>query len=141
MKRRGFTLIELVIVLAVIVVASGVLIFRVTGWSSRQKLESSARTLGNTIRTWREKARSDEQTYVLRIEPGSYTIIVPPEEVLRRGKLGAGEEFERGAPASIAFTPRGVLPETRLTIRNSRGERIQVILRALINEVDYADAP
>src|SRR4029078_5045819 len=38
MKRRGFTLIELTVVLAVLVIASGIVIVRVTGWSSRQAL-------------------------------------------------------------------------------------------------------
>jgi len=65
MKERGFTLIELTIVLAILVIVSGFSITRLPGWSSRQALRSSARVLGNTIRTWRERARADETPYSL----------------------------------------------------------------------------
>lgn len=136
MKRKGFTLIELVVVLAVLVIASGFVIIRVTGWSSRQSLHASARSLGNAIRIWRERARAEETTYVLAFEDRGWTIAAG-KDVLRKGRLGGGEEFE--SSASMAFTPRGVLPESRIVIRNGHGERVALVVGALVNEIDYQE--
>jgi prepilin-type N-terminal cleavage/methylation domain-containing protein len=138
MKRQaGFTLIELVVVLAILVVASGIVIVRITGWSSRQSLHSSARTLGNVIRTWRERARTEETAYILTLDENRYEIAAG-KEILRRGKLGAGETFE-GRPLTLALTPRGILPETRITLRNAPGERVTLVLGTLVNEIDYEE--
>jgi prepilin-type N-terminal cleavage/methylation domain-containing protein len=138
-SQAGFTLIELVVVLAVLVIASGFVIVRISGWSSRQALNSSARALGNTIRTWRERARTEETSYTLVLEDRSYQI-ASGKEILRKGRLGGGETFESGKPAQLMFTPRGVLPETRLTIRNEHGERLTLVVGALVNEIDYQEA-
>src|SRR5471032_2956496 len=103
MKRQvGFTLIELTVALAILVVASGFIIVRVVGWSSRQALHTSARALGNTIRTWRERARTEEVTYTLTLEESRYQIVLG-KEILRRGQLGTGETFE-SAPKSLIFS-------------------------------------
>lgn len=139
MKRRGFTLIELTVVLAVLVVASGFVIVRVGGWSSRQTLSASARALGNTLRLWRERARTEETTYRLVFDELGYRIL-SGEEVLRKGRLGAGESFDPRPPSPMAFTPRGLLPETRISLRNTQGDQVILIVGALINEIDYQEA-
>jgi prepilin-type N-terminal cleavage/methylation domain-containing protein len=131
----GFTLIELTVALAILVVASGVIIVRIAGWSSRQSLNSSARAFGNTIRTWRERARTEETTYTLTLEENRYQLAAG-KEVLRRGQLGSGDTFESG-PKTLSFTPRGILPETRITVRNAAGERVTLVLGALVNDIDY----
>jgi prepilin-type N-terminal cleavage/methylation domain-containing protein len=138
MKREaGFTLIELAVALAILVIASGLVIVRVTGWSSRQALQASARTLGNTIRTWRERARTEETSYSLSMDGAAYQIAAG-KEILRRGNLGSGVAFE-GGPSTIALSPRGILPETRITLRNPSGERVTLVLGTLVNEIDYQE--
>jgi prepilin-type N-terminal cleavage/methylation domain-containing protein len=134
--RGGFTLIELTVALAILVIASGFLIVRVVGWSSRQALHSSARNVGNAIRVWRERARAEETTYHLVCDESEYRILAG-KEVVRRGRLGGGEAFD---PVTIPFTPRGALPPTRLSLRNQSGERITLVLGALVNEIDYQEA-
>ena len=138
MKRRGFTLIELTVVLAVLVIASGFVIVRVTGWSSRQSLHSSARALGNTIRLWRERARAEEASYTLVMDERSYQIVAG-KELLRKGSLGSGETFDSAKPVSLVFTPRGILPETRVILRNGHGEKVTLRIGALVNDIDYEE--
>lgn len=138
-RKSGFTLIELTVVLAVVVIASGFVIVRVTGWSSRQTLQASARGLGNAIRTWRERARAEETTYTLRMDGAAWDISAG-KELLRRGRLGSGESFEETRSRLLRFTPRGVLPESRITLRNAAGERVTLVVSGLLNEVDY-EAP
>ena len=138
MRNRGFTLIELTVVLAVLVIASGFVIVRITGWSTRQSLHASARALGNTIRTWRGRARTEELAYRLVFEEKAYRIEAG-KEVLRKGYLGSGETFDPGAPPPLIFSPRGIAPQTRITIRNDHGERVSLLLGALLNEVEYQE--
>jgi prepilin-type N-terminal cleavage/methylation domain-containing protein len=138
MKKRGFTLIELTVVLAVVVIASGFIIVRIGAWSSRQSLHASAVALGNMIRTWRERAKVEEASYTLHLEPTAYQIL-SGKEVLRKGRLGGGESFESRTPETLVFNPRGILPEARLTLRNVHGERVSLILGSLLNEIDYQE--
>jgi prepilin-type N-terminal cleavage/methylation domain-containing protein len=138
-NRKGFTLIELAVVLAIIAIVSGLVVVRLPGWSSRQALRASATALENAIKIWREKAQTEERTYELVLEERSYTTrFLPDGEVIRR-TLGTDEHFERSDRVRFLFMPSGVLRETAITIRNSNGERITLWLRPLVNEVDYED--
>ena len=136
-SRAGFTLIELTVALAILVIASGVILVRVSGWSGRQALHASARTLGNTIRLWRERSRTEETSYRLSMDEGAYQITVG-KEILRRGQLGGGAQFEDG-PSSVLLSPRGILPDTRITLRNASGDRVTLVLGTLLNEIDYQE--
>jgi prepilin-type N-terminal cleavage/methylation domain-containing protein len=139
-QRRGFTLIELTIVLAVVVVAAGFMIVRLPGWSSKQALNASARALGNLIQSARERARAEERTYLLSLEGSGYTLAASPGDVIRKGRLTSGALFAHSGVLQLALTPLGLLPETRIGIRNSQGEKVEIVVRSLQNEVEYADA-
>lgn len=150
MKRRGgFTLIELVVVLAIAVVITGFVIVQVDGWSSRQALHASARALGNTIRLFREKAQLDEEVYTLRIQLDRGTYDVTSEGlVVRRGKLAVGQmfgkvltgEMELRTPVTLHFGPRGMIPELTIGLENVAKESVTLKVSSMANEVTYAQA-
>jgi prepilin-type N-terminal cleavage/methylation domain-containing protein len=148
-SQSGFTLIELVVALAIIVVITGLVIVRVDGWSSRQALHASARALGNAIRLYREKAQEDEETCTLRLELDRATYSVTAAgQTLRRGKLGVGQSFgkayagedEVSTPVILNLGPRGLVPEVTIAIENSAGEKVTLKVSAMANEVTYAEA-
>lgn len=136
----GFTLLELTIALAVVVIASGFVIVRLTAFSSRDRLQASARTLGSVITTWRERARALEVTYVLELEEDRYQVS-SGKELLRKGRLGSGERLEGSGARRIVFTPRGVLSETRITLSNASGDRLTLTPIPLTSDVEITDAP
>jgi prepilin-type N-terminal cleavage/methylation domain-containing protein len=153
----GFTLIELSIALAVVAVVLGLVILRFGGWSSRQASIASARTLGNTVRLYREKARLEGCAYalVVDLDQGAYYVTVPldggatpmSEHVVRRAVLPEGLSFGRAvvagriveSPVVLHFTPRGVVPETRLSIKNKDSEFVMLCIDALNNTVAYSE--
>lgn len=147
MKRipSGFTLVELTIALSIVVIAMGLVIVRVGGWSSRQRLHASARALGNTIRAYREKARLDEEVYTLRLEPRQYWIEARGDAgetiILRRGTLGQGQTFHDPFPAVICLKPKGILPETILQIRSAAGDEVSLFLGSVTHEIEYRTVP
>lgn len=158
-KRKGFTLLELTVVLALVVVIAGVVIVRVDGWSSRQALRGSARTLGNVIQLYRGKAELEERTYLLTLEMGSGRYRVDEKgqgaggaatpEALRTGSLGSGRSFERvmmgetllPSPVVLVLGPRGVLGNIRIAIANRDKEQVTLALGVLENDIDYVESP
>lgn len=154
--RKGFTLIELTMALTVMAVLAGMVVVRVDGWSSRQALHGSARTLGTLIRTWREKAELEERPYAVTLDPdkGIYRIDDPLRlgfggelEKLREGRLKAGQAFARlevsgvewKGPLRLSLAPHGILPDIQLILTNEDKVRVRITLRSLTNDVDYQE--
>jgi prepilin-type N-terminal cleavage/methylation domain-containing protein len=156
--KSGFTLIELSVAMALVTVVLGLVIVRVSGWTSRQALHASARALGNTIRMYREKAQFEERVYSLTLvlDEGLYRVTEPPERgaytttipnVVRSGRLRADQMFGEilvgeqpvRSPVTLDFTPRGITPETKITLQNNEKETVTLTVSAFVNEVGYED--
>lgn len=75
MNRRGFTLIEIVVVLAIIAMVMLLVIPRLPS-SESENLKISARTLAATLRYMQERAATARTTYYLRLEPGTDVVKV-----------------------------------------------------------------
>jgi general secretion pathway protein H len=75
MNRRGFTLIEIAVVLAIIGMVMMIVIPRLPLPDS-ENLKISARTLASTMRYLQDRAATGRTTYYLRMEPGTDTVRV-----------------------------------------------------------------
>jgi general secretion pathway protein H len=75
MNRRGFTLIEIVVVLAIIGMVLALVIPRLPN-SEHEDLKTSARTLASTLRYMQDRAATARTTYYLRLEPGTDNVKV-----------------------------------------------------------------
>jgi Tfp pilus assembly protein FimT len=146
-RRGGFTLVELAVALGVAVVAMGIVVVRVDGWSNKERLKASARTLGNLIRTHRERAEAEERIYVLEmnLEKGEYAFS-SEGELIRKGMLPPGQAFGRvkagevvlPSPVRLAFGPKAVLPEIEILLQGGEKELVSLTLGSWVNEVSYA---
>ena len=78
-------------------------------------------------------------------ERGSYTTIIP--NVVRTGRLRADQAFGAvlvgeqpvRSPVTLDFTPRGITPETKITLQNGENETVTLTLPTFVNEVGYED--
>jgi general secretion pathway protein H len=75
MNRRGFTLIEIAVVLAIIGIVMLLVIPRLPSTDS-ENLKISARTLASTMRYVQDRAATGRTTYFLRMEPGTDSVKV-----------------------------------------------------------------
>jgi len=90
MNRRGFTLIEIVVVLVIISMAMMLVIPRLPS-SESENLKSSARTLASTLRYLQDRAATGRTTYYLHLVPGT-------DEVKVQEAAADGGEKEPGDP-------------------------------------------
>jgi prepilin-type N-terminal cleavage/methylation domain-containing protein len=156
--RRGFTLIELTVALALATILMGLVIVRFSWGSPRQQAIAEARKLGNLIRTFRERAQSEEREYALRIDPpnGRYEVLSvddrSPEALskakpVREGALSdrmqmkvlAEGSRELPTPAVLYFNRHGVLPEISIQLTYGAGSTVTMKPNPLLNEVVYEE--
>jgi len=149
---RGFTLIELSMALAVLVIVSGLVIVRAGSWGPRQRAISTARSIGNSLSYYRELARNEERLYAFVLDRDAKRILIyaPLERqvsalttavLIRNVDLPAGIDFEFQGQITntiqvIYLDRKGVIPDFRLVVR--QGEHsISVHADPILNSVTY----
>ncbi|MCK6472726.1 MAG: prepilin-type N-terminal cleavage/methylation domain-containing protein [Planctomycetes bacterium] len=160
MDRRGqraFTLVELTVALALVVVLLGLVIVRFGGFTPRQHLAGEARKLGNTIETCRGMAALEETLYVLTLdrETGAYTVRKPAERsqaaierapVIRTGRLDGVhlktawiQDKEISGTILLEFDARCLQPAWRLDLYLEDKAAVSLSIDPLVNEVRYEE--
>ena len=69
-KREGFTTIEMMVVVAVLVIVAAIALPSLSGWGSKQRLKGVARDLVNHFQLARMEAVKRSTTVVLTFNPG-----------------------------------------------------------------------
>lgn len=151
---RAFTLVELTLALGIMVVVSGLVIVRLGGWSPRQRVISTANSIGNTFSLYREMARNQERLYAMVLEPdvGMVSIYAPLERqkmalnnstIVHRFKVPEGMELQFSStsteqPYIVYFDGTGVVPH--FEVRVLQGDH-SIVLRAdaIANRIDYEE--
>ena len=74
MKSRGFTLIEVLIVIAVIGILTSIASFQFTAYTKKSAIESQTRQLYNDIMEQRSKALFEKRSRGVRVAASSYSL-------------------------------------------------------------------
>ena len=158
MKKKAFTLIELTVALALVVLFLGLVVVRLNFGSDRQRTVAAARRLGNLIETYREKATAGDSLYALQfdsdrgvcavyqpaernavlfqsLQPTKTFALTPPltiSKVMQQGR-------ELSKPVVIFLDDKGLVPD--LSIEITSGQGAVVVLRAdlLVNVIRYEE--
>jgi prepilin-type N-terminal cleavage/methylation domain-containing protein len=158
--KRGFTVLELTLVLALIGLLMGLVVVRFNFGSPRQNLIAQARKLGNVITAYRERAISEEQVYAMQFDLSANTWAmrrldekgdVSPERLKKPVTSGsfdppvmlktitvAGSK-DVDSPSIIYFDARGIVPELQLKLCMQGGAGVTLRLDPLVNEVTYVE--
>lgn len=138
MDRRGFTLMELVVVLAVVGMVLALVLPRLPRPQS-EDLRSSARGLAATLRYLQDRAVTGRATYVVRMEPGTERLAVlqlsndgseqaPDDPLLARNPLKEGIVV-----ADVVLQRRGTISEGEVRLAVGAGgirEFVSIHLRS-----------
>jgi prepilin-type N-terminal cleavage/methylation domain-containing protein len=132
-QDAGVTLLELVIVLAILSLAVSLVAPRFGNWSDEWTLRSAAEQVAQTVRYARTRALFEQSYYVVEIEPQAHLVRVfnPASGFLRAFALPRGvtvEDGENPPPpvVRLLLPPSGVVEERNLWLTNRRGSKFRI---------------
>lgn len=134
----GVTLIELLIVVAIIGIVGAVVVPGVTSGLDTVRLRTTAERLGNTFRFARESALHRQVVCQVTVDPARQTVSLeeidvrhPAASRLRSWEIPVGVTVNVPEARAFIFGPDGGGPEVKLVLRNSRGRKALVEVDAL----------
>jgi prepilin-type N-terminal cleavage/methylation domain-containing protein len=111
-KRQGFSLLEILVILAVLGILLGISGFMLSGYLRQQHLNEATRMFGETLRRIAETATSESQGYTVTLTGNSLSwraTVDPGTPQL----LTLSNDTALSSPvSSFAFTGRGILDTT-----------------------------
>jgi prepilin-type N-terminal cleavage/methylation domain-containing protein len=132
-QEAGMTLLELVIVLAILSLAVSLVAPRFGNWSDEWTLRGAAERVAQTVRYARTRALFEQSYYVVEIEPRAGLVrVLNPDSGFSRGfKLPGGVNVDDGEipvppVVRLLLPPSGVVEERNLWFSNRRGSRFRI---------------
>jgi prepilin-type N-terminal cleavage/methylation domain-containing protein len=156
LNNRGFTLIELIVVTALIAIMLAVAIPRLERGLFSDNGDKTARWIIATVRQLKEKAIADQQTYLLNVSPDTRQLWISTEgksEVdataahenayhLPKGMsieevaFSENEHYSSGV-ISIRFYAAGYSDKAVIRMRTSDGDRLSFFIEPFLPQVDF----
>ena len=154
-NNRAFTLVELVVVTALIGIMLVVAIPRLSGGLFSDGSDATARYIIGTVRQLKEKAITDQKTYLLNVSPDIQRVWVTDADMaetdassardkgyrLPRGiridhVAFAGSERVSSGTVSIGFYPQGYSDKAAIRMRTNDGERLAFHIEPFLSTTD-----
>ncbi|PID58293.1 hypothetical protein CSB45_04295 [candidate division KSB3 bacterium] len=140
-SSRGYTLLEVLVVLFIISLISAVSTPNFLTWLQSYRLQAAAASLSNHLQSTRLLAILKGTPHEMQVRPATkgnyYQIVEDPKGedrlVATIGRVILDKEF-RGVVISsttskaLMFTPRGTAKSGNIQLRNSRGETIKITI-------------
>jgi prepilin-type N-terminal cleavage/methylation domain-containing protein len=137
MKKRGVTLIELVVVMAIIAIGAAFVAPNIGAWIPNYRLRSATRDVTSALRMAQMKAISNNTQYHVLFNPGAGSFILQYQDTggnwindgiaqtLPQGVLINGISF----PGNNAhFNPNSTSSTGSITLRNTKGSEKTITL-------------
>jgi prepilin-type N-terminal cleavage/methylation domain-containing protein len=127
MKRKhspGFTLIELVLVLAIAAICFAIAMPDIATFSSAYKLRAAAREVATDLQLTRLLAVKENKTFQVIFGSNSYQVIRLSDGIVAKSRsFGPDYPDLNLTNASITFDPRGTSNGSTVTVANPRGTK------------------
>ena len=144
-KQGGFTLIEVVITVAIVGVLAMIAVPNMIGWRQERQMQGTARVFYSDLQLARFTAIREAETvsFIFAAPSGDYSLFIDPnqnyvldagEKLLNSETMPAGVTVENVTLAGnrTQFNSRGMAAETgNLDFTNSRGDRLTIYLNSL----------
>lgn len=134
MNKSGVTLIELVIVIAIIAIGALLLVPNMGPWIQNYRLRTAARDIVSTLRTAQMKAVSNNMTYQVSFNVGAGTYVLQRNTGGVWVEEGAAQTLPTGirindpAPTNnpLTFSPNSSSNGGTVTVKNTRNSERKI---------------
>ena len=128
-KENGFSIVELVVVLALMAVITAIALPRWTSWLPGYALNNSTRQIQSELHHIKMRAAAENVSFQLAYVQGSasYTIERDAKALTTKPLVAGTTITEEG---SISFSPRGTASANRIRLRNTNGSCKQIVVSA-----------
>jgi len=155
--RRGFTLVELLVVMVLMAVIASFAVPRIGDFIYADQLKTTVRKLVGLIHRSAQMARQNQMPYLLTYRSGERLFVAKPEEQKRTGKkdaeVGREERLsladtvtvrnawswfsgpQAGDTMVIRFNKNGYIEPTIIYLRQEDGQEMSVILTPFLGKV------
>ncbi len=148
-KSPGITLLELVIVIALLALMAGIVAPRTARWIDNWRLRSAAEHIAQTIRYARVRALYERRYYLVEIRPGQHQVWVaePVSGFVRQWTLPpdvrvAEEDNPPPSPVlRLVLPPSGTVEEKTLWVLNRQGKKLRLHVDFLLGSAGVEIKP
>ena len=128
-KENGFSIVELVVVLALMAVITAIALPRWTSWLPGYALNNSTRQIQSELHHIKMRAAAENVSFQLAYVQGSAAYTIERDaKALTTKPLAAGTTITK--EGSILFSPRGTASANRIRLRNTNGSCKQIVVSA-----------
>jgi type IV fimbrial biogenesis protein FimT len=147
-RKKGITLIELVVVMAIIGIGAVLLVPNIGGWIPNYRLRSASRDIASVLRTAQMKAISNNITYQVSFTPGAGTYVLQYQttagfvnegsvQTLPPGIVISGITFPVVAGSYNAqFNTNSTSSTGSITLQNAKGSSKQISLTTATGRIN-----
>jgi prepilin-type N-terminal cleavage/methylation domain-containing protein len=142
MNQRGVTLIELIIVMAIIAIGATLTAPNIGGWLPNYRLRSATRDVASTLRLAQIKAVSNNTSYQVVFDTAHDSYILQYQDTggwVADGisqTLPTGVKFNTTFPLNITtFSPNSTATDGNVTLNNNKGSMKTVRLLGLTGRI------
>ncbi len=149
-KAKGFTLIEIIVVLFIIGLATGIVGIMISSNSSNLELRTFTRDISSILRYARNSAVSEKQIYCLSFDHEnnmirlySETIDYKINETVLSRELPAGIEIvigDGGEDSHLEFMPQGNSSGGTIEIRDEEGRSYYIDVNRITGKISVGKA-
>lgn len=135
MNKKGFTLIELIVVFVIIAVTAVLIVPNIRGWLPRYRLRSATRDIVSTMRTAQMNAISNRLQYQVDFNgPPANSYILQPDGTRQTAPSGITINIGNLPGGIASFNPDSTCPNGgSITLSYQKGGVIQDQKRILLN--------
>lgn len=123
-KNSGYTIIEVLTVIAIIAIVVGIVLPNVVGWLPRYRLSSGAEEIQSTLQLARLSAVKQNKSATVTFDTANHTFLAEIDgQTIKQGEMPAGITIDSvTSPGSqVQFNSRGLANGGNILVKNNLG--------------------